>query len=447
MLVNMSQQQDYVLQTIDENDIKFVRLWFTDVLGTLKSVALTPAEVEGAFAEGVGFDGSTIEGLTRRTESDMLLRPDPSTFQQLSWHGVERSARMFCDLSTPDGQAALSDPRNVLRRTLDRAASLGFTTYVHPEVEFYVLREVGLGPGGVKAIDNAGYFDNISGGIAHAFRARAVRLLEDLGIAVEFSHHEGGPGQNEIDLRYADALTMADNLMTFRTVVHEVAAEHGVHATFMPKPSMEWPGSGMHTHISLFEGETNAFYEPGAQHQLSKTGRHFIAGLLRHAREITAVTNQSVNSYKRLWGGDEAPSYVCWGHNNSSALVRVPTYKPDKSRSARVEYRAIDSYANPYLAFAVLIEAGLRGIEGEYEVPEEIDGDLRDLSVRERHVLGYDDLPHDLDEALLLTEQSELVANTMGEQLFEFFLENKRKEWKAFRRQVTDYELREGLGL
>jgi glutamine synthetase len=229
--------------------------------------------------------------------------------------------------------------------------------------------------------------------------------------------------------------------------VHEVAAEHGVHATFMPKPHVDWPGSGMHTHISLFEGETNAFYEPGSQHQLSRTGRQFIAGLLRHAREITAITNQSVNSYKRLWGGDEAPSYICWGHNNSSALVRVPTYKPNKSRSARLEYRAIDSHANPYLAFAVLIEAGLRGIEGEYEVPEEIDGDLRDLSVRERHVLGYDDLPHDLDEALLITEQSELVAQTLGEQLFEFFLENKRNEWKSFRRQVTEFELRQGLGL
>lgn len=443
----MSQQQDYVLQRIDESGIRFVRLWFTDVLGTLKSVALTPAEVEGAFAEGVGFDGSTIEGLTRRSESDMLLFPDPTTFQPLSWPGGEHTARMFCDLTTPDGQPALADPRHVLRRTLERAAASGFNCRVHPEIEFYLLRAANLGPSGIEPVDNAGYFDNIAGGISHTFRGRVVDLLEQLGIPVEFSHHEGGPGQNEIDLRYADALVMADNLMTFRPAVYETAAEFGVHATFMAKPHTTWPGSGMHTHLSLFEGDTNAFYEPGAQHQLSKTGRQFIAGLLAHAPEITAITNQTVNSYKRLWGGDEAPSYVCWGHNNSSALVRVPTYKPHKPASARVEYRALDPMANPYLAFAVLIEAGLRGIEGEYEVPEEISGDLRDLSVRERHVLGYRDLPRTLDEALRITETSDLVAETLGEQLFEFFLSNKRNEWNAYRRQVTEFELRQGLRL
>lgn len=441
----MSKQQDYVLRTIDEREIKFIRLWFTDVLGSLKSIALAPAEVEGAFNEGVGFDGSSIEGLTRRAEADMLLHPDPSTFQVLPWRDVDATARMFCDLTTPDGQPAVSDPRHVLRRALDHAAELGFTFYIHPEIEFYVLESAQLGPEGPVAVDDAGYFDNVAGGDTHDLRRRAVRLLEELGISVEYSHHEGGPGQNEIDLRYADALTTADNIMTFRTVVKEVAVEQGCHATFMPKPRWDWPGSGMHTHMSLFEGDTNVFYEPGAKHQLSRTGRHFIAGLLRHAREITAVTNQTVNSYKRLWGGDEAPSYVCWGHNNSTALVRVPTYKPHKPGSARVEYRALDAAANPYLAYAVLLEAGLRGIVNEYEIPDEIEGDLRDLSARERKVLGYEALPSSLDEALTAMEESELVAETLGEQLYSYFLDNKHNEWRQYRAQVTDFELRTGL--
>jgi len=441
----VNKQQDYVLRTIDEREIKFIRLWFTDVLGTLKSIALAPAEVEGAFNEGVGFDGSSIEGLTRRAEADMLLHPDPSTFQVLPWRDLDATARMFCDLTTPDGQPAASDPRHVLRRALDHAAELGFTFYIHPEIEFYVLESADIGPEGPVAVDSAGYFDNVAGGDTHDLRRRSVRLLEELGISVEYSHHEGGPGQNEIDLRYADALATADNIMTFRTVVKEVAVEQGCYATFMPKPRWDWPGSGMHTHLSLFEGDTNAFYEAGAQHQLSKTGRHFIAGLLRHAREITAVTNQTVNSYKRLWGGDEAPSYVCWGHNNSSALVRVPTYKPHKSGSARVEYRGLDPAANPYLAYAVLLEAGLRGIANEYELPEEIDGDLRDLSPRERKVLGYQALPTSLDEALTAMEESELVAETLGEQLYSWFLDNKHNEWRQYRAQVTEFELRHGL--
>lgn len=441
----MSKQQDYVLQTISDRGIKFIRLWFTDVLGTLKSIALAPAEVEGAFNEGVGFDGSAIEGLTRRTEADMLLHPDPSTFQVLPWHGDDETARMFCDITTPDGQAASADPRQVLRRALDRARDLGFTFYIHPEIEFYLLKSTMPGPNGLEPVDQSGYFDHVPGNVVDLFRRRSVRLLEELGISVEFSHHEAGPGQNEIDLRYADALTMADNVITFRTVIQEAAAEQNIHATFMPKPHSKWPGSGMHTHMSLFEGATNVFHEAGAKHQLSRTGRQFIAGLLHHAREITAVTNQHVNSYRRLWGGDEAPSYVCWGHNNSSALVRVPTYKPEKSRSARVEYRAIDSAANPYLTYALLLEAGLRGIEEGYEIPDEIEGDLRDLSERERQVLGYKNLPMNLDEALALTQESELVAETLGEQLFDYFLTNKQDEWLGFRRQVTNFELQRNL--
>ncbi|MGO1544348.1 MAG: glutamine synthetase family protein [Gulosibacter sp.] len=441
----MSKQQDYVLQTISDRGIKFIRLWFTDVLGKLKSIALAPAEVEGAFNEGVGFDGSSIEGLTRRTEADMLLHPDPTTFQVLPWHGDDETARMFCEITTPDGQPAAADPRQVLRRTLDRAADLGFTFYIHPEIEFYLLKSKTPGPNGLEPVDTGGYFDHVAGSTVDLFRRRSVRLLEELGISVEFSHHEAGPGQNEIDLRYADALTMADNVITFRTVIDEAAAEQDIYATFMPKPSAKWPGSGMHTHMSLFEGGTNVFHEAGANHQLSRTGRQFIAGLLHHAREITAVTCQHVNSYRRLWGGDEAPSYVCWGHNNSSALVRVPTYKPDKSRSARLEYRGVDSAANPYLTYALLLEAGLRGIEEGYEIPNEIDGDLRDLSNRERQVLGYKNLPMNLDEALAVTQESELVAETLGEQLFEHFISNKQDEWLGFRRQVTDFELMRNL--
>ncbi len=444
----MDKQRDFVLRTIEERGVKFVRLWFTDVIGTLKSVAIAPAEVEGAFAEGIGFDGSAIEGLTRSHESDLLAQPDPTTFQTLPWRGeIDPTARMFCDLTTPDGQPAVADPRQVLKRTLAKAADAGFTFYTHPEIEFYLLKSSSFGPEGPVPVDSAGYFDNVPGGTAHDFRRRSVRMLEDLGISVEFSHHEGGPGQNEIDLRYADALTTADNIMTFRTVIKEVAIEQGVYATFMPKPLSGQPGSGMHTHMSLFEGDQNAFYEEGAKYQLSKTGRHFIAGLLRHANEIAAVTNQFVNSYKRLWGGDEAPSFVTWGHANRSALVRVPMYKPNKGQSSRVEYRALDSAANPYLAYSLLLAAGLKGIEEGYELPPEAEDNVWALSDAERRALGYSALPASLDHALEFMEASELVAETLGEQVFNYVLLNKRKEWEAYRGQVTPLELKNNLEL
>lgn len=442
----MDRQRDFVLRTIEERGVKFVRLWFTDVIGTLKSVAVAPAEVEGAFAEGVGFDGSAIEGLSRTAESDLLAHPDPSSFHILPWRGeVDPTARMFCDLTTPDGQPAAADPRNVLKRALARAADRGFTFYTHPEIEFYLLKSARFGPEGPEPVDSAGYFDNVPGGTAHDFRRRAVRMLEELGISVEYSHHEAGPGQNEIDLRYADALATADNIMTFRTVVKEVAIEQGVYATFMPKPLTGQPGSGMHTHLSLFEGDRNAFYEEGAEYQLSKVGRQFIAGLLRHANEIAAVTNQFVNSYKRLWGGDEAPSFICWGHNNRSALVRVPLYKPHKSQSSRIEYRALDSAANPYLAYALILAAGLKGIEEEYELPPEAEDNVWSLSDAERRALGYAPLPTSLDQALDFMKESELVAETLGEQVFRFVLANKQKEWQEYRTQVTPWELRHNI--
>ena len=357
----MDRQQEFVLRTVEERDIRFIRLWFTDVLGILKSVAVAPAELEAAFSEGIGFDGSAIEGLTRVYEADMIARPDPSTFQVLPWRGERHgTARMFCDLLTPNGEPSLADSRNVLKRALSRAADQGFTFYTHPEVEFYLFDAPADPTQPLVPVDQGGYFDHVPRGTAHDFRRAAITMLESMGISVEFSHHEAGPGQNEIDLRYADALTTADNIMTFRTVVKEVALEQGVFASFMPKPLADQPGSGMHTHLSLFQGDANAFHEAGGHLELSKTARSFIAGLLKHAAEITAVTNQFVNSYKRLWGGAEAPSYICWGHNNRSALVRVPMYKPGKGNSSRIEYRAVDSATNPYLAFAVLLNAGSR---------------------------------------------------------------------------------------
>lgn len=443
----MDKQQEFVLRTIEERGVKFIRLWFTDVAGTLKSVAVAPAEIEGAFAEGIGFDGSAIEGLARTSEADMLAMPDPSTFQILPWRGtVDPAARMFCDVATPDGKPAAADPRNVLRRALDKAAKMGFSFYVHPEIEFYLLKSPELGENGLPVpVDTAGYFDNVPGGTAHDFRRRAVTMLEQLGISVEFSHHEGGPGQNEIDLRYADALSMADNIMTFRTVVKEVAIEQGVYATFMPKPFTNHPGSGMHTHFSLFEGDRNAFFDPAAKYHLSNVARQFIAGILRHAPELTLVTNQYVNSYKRLWGGGEAPSYVSWGHNNRSALIRVPLHKPEKSQSTRIEYRAMDSAANPYLAYALLLSAGLKGIEEGYELAAETEDDVWSLSDMERRAMGIEPLPQSLDHAIRKLESSDLAAEVLGESVFSYVLANKRNEWAQYRSQVTLFELEQNL--
>jgi glutamine synthetase len=440
----VDKQHEFVLRTIEERDIKFVRLWFTDVLGYLKSVAVAPAELEGAFAEGIGFDGSAIEGFARVHESDMLVRPDPATFQILPWRSEgPRSARMFCDVRMPDGSPSWADPRQVLKRALEKAAKQGFSFYTHPEIEFFLLRdkpEVGR-PVDPRPIDQGGYFDQMAHDVGHDFRREAITMLERMGISVEFSHHEVAPGQQEIDLRYADALTTADNIMTFRLVVKEVALEQGVYATFMPKPFGDQPGSGMHTHLSLFEGDRNAFHDPADPYHLSKTAKAFIAGLLVHAAEITAVTNQWVNSYKRLTYGGEAPAYICWGHNNRSALVRVPMYKPQKPGATRVEVRSPDSSCNPYLAFAVLLAAGLKGIEEGYELPPGAEDDVWSLSDAERHALGIEPLPRSLSDAIAAMERSELVAETLGEHVFDFFLRNKRAEWQDYRSQVTPFEL------
>ena len=442
----MDKQTEFVLRAMEERDVRFVRLWFTDVLGYLKSVAIAPAELEGAFAEGIGFDGSAIQGFTRVYEADMVAHPDPSTFQLLPWRGTTQgTARMFCDIRLPDGSPAFADPRYVLKRALRKAADMGFTFYTHPEVEFYLFKEPVVPGEPPTPVDQGGYFDHTTANAGTDFRRHAITLLEQMGISVEFSHHEGGPGQQEIDLRYADALTMADNIMTFRVVIKEVAAMQHMFASFMPKPLTDSPGSGMHTHLSLFEGDTNAFYDASSEYHLSKTGRQFIAGLLRHAGEISAVTNQWVNSYKRLVGASEAPRYICWGQNNRSALVRVPMYKPTKGASARVELRSIDSAANPYLAFALALNAGLAGIENDYELPEGAEDDVWSLTEKQRRSLGIRPLPRSLDSAITLMESSELVADTLGEHVYDFFLRNKRAEYEEYRSQVTPWELAKSL--
>jgi glutamine synthetase len=439
----VDRQQEFVLRTIEERDIRFVRLWFTDVLGFLKSVAIAPAELEGAFNEGIGFDGSAIEGFARVHEADMLARPDPSTFQVLPWRDeTPGTARMFCDILLPDGSASYVDPRHVLRRALQRAADAGFTFYVHPEVEFFLMKH-GPTPSHPlpDPIDAGGYFDQTPHDLGHDFRRAAITMLERMGISVEFSHHEVAPGQQEIDLRYADALTTADNLMTMRLVVKEVAIAQGVYASFMPKPYADRPGSAMHSHLSLFEGDRNVFHDASDPYSLSKVGRAFVAGLLHHAAEFTAVTNQWVNSYKRLWGGGEAPAYVSWGHNNRSALVRVPMYKPHKGGSTRVEIRSPDTACNPYLTFAVLLSAGLDGIANNLELPDGAEDDVWALSDSERRALGIQPLPQSLADAIAALERSELMAETLGEGVFEFFLRNKRAEWEAYRQQVTPFEI------
>lgn len=442
----MDMDQEHVLRQISEQEIRFVRLWFTDVLGVLKSIAIAPAELERAFTEGVAFDGSSIEGFTRQYESDMLLIPDATTFQVLPWGNKEMSsARLFCDVHNPDGSKARSDSRAVLERTLGRASDMGFTVFVHPEIEFYLFEPPVTLDKPLIPQDHGGYFDHVARGTDDSFRRRAILMLEEMGISVEFSHHEGGPGQNEIDLRSAPALSAADNIMTFRAVIEEAALQEGVIATFMPKPMIDAPGSGMHLYFSLLEGDQNAFYDAGGKYQLSATGRSFTAGILHYAKEITAIVNQHVNSYKRLWGGGEAPSYVCWGHNNRSALIRVPDYKPEQRKFARIEYRAPDPSMNPYLGLAVIIEAGLKGIENRLELPEEAEDDVWLLSEAERKALGIEALPDSLKAAKDLMQESELVAATLGEEVFDYVIRSKTAEWVEYRNQVTRTELRRFL--
>jgi len=435
--------KEYVLKTAKENNVKFIRLWFTDILGFLKSFAITIDELEGALEEGMGFDGSSIEGFVRIEESDMAAMPDPTTFQILPWrsNGGISVARMFCDIYKPNGEPFDCDPRYVLRRNLKRAADMGFTYYVGPELEYFYLKSVD----DPSPLDAGGYFDLTPLDVASDLRRETVLVLEQMGIGIEYSHHEVAPSQHELDMRYTDALTMADNVMTYKLVVKEIALKHNVYATFMPKPIFGVNGSGMHTHQSLFKGNENAFFDPNDKYHLSEVGKRFIAGLLKHSREITLVTNQWVNSYKRLVPGYEAPVYITWALRNRSDLIRVPEYKPGKEKATRVEYRSPDPACNPYLAFAVMLAAGLEGIERGYELPPPVEENVYEMTDREREELGIGTLPESLQEAIQCAEKSEVVRKALGDNLFEKLIENKRLEWERYRAQVTNYEIKEYL--
>ena len=427
-----------VIRLVKKNKIKFIRLSFTDVLGFLKGFTITVDELNRALEDGMGFDGSSIEGFARIEESDMTARPDISTFALLPWESKERPvARMFCDIYTPEGKPFAGDPRYILKRNLARAKKMGFTYYVGPELEYFYFNN----PKNAVILDKGGYFDLTPLDIAQEVRHQTVEILDNLGIIVEYSHHEVASSQHEIDLRYADALTMADNVMTYRLVVKEVAQSRGLHATFMPKPIFGINGSGMHTHQSLFRGKNNAFFDKRNKFHLSDIARYFIAGLLKHALEITSITNQWVNSYKRLIVGYEAPVYVSWARRNRSAMVRVPMYKPGKETATRIEFRSPDPSCNPYLAFAVMLGAGLEGIEKGYELPDPIEEDIFEMNPAERKAHGITDLPGNLYAAILEAEKSNLVKKVLGDHIFNKFIENKKIEWDNYRTHISQFEI------
>jgi glutamine synthetase len=435
-------EQRFVLQAAEERGIRFVQLWFTDVLGILKAFAIPVEELPEALAEGASFDGSSIDGFARAQEADMVARPVPRTFQSLPWRPQERGvARMYCDIYAPDGEPFEGDPRAVLKRTMRRVRDHGLTAYVGPEIDVFLFRDAQA----PTPIDAGSYFDLTPLDVGNDFRRLAISYLEQIGIPVKDSHHEMAASQHGVDLRHTDPLTMADSIMSSRLVMKQVAEELGCYATFMPKPLMGTDGSGLHTHVSLFEDDRNAFFDPTDAYNLSKVARAFVAGLLRHAPEITAVTNQWVNSYKRLVPGFDAPLDVCWGVRNRSALVRVPLSKPGKEAACRIEYRAPDAACNPYLTLALILAAGLAGIEGEYELPPEAPDDLSRLGRREREALGIRSLPSSLPEALEEMEGSGLARETLGEHVFEWFLANKVEEWNEYRTYVTSFEVEKYL--
>ena len=431
-------EREYVIRTARENDVKFIRLWFTDILGNLKGFAINIDDLDDAIDRGVGFDGSAIEGFARIDESDMRAFPDPTTFTILPWRPRQNAvARMFCNVCTPDGNPFPGDPRHVLKLNLERLNQLGYTYYVGPELEFFYLKD----SESVQPLDNFGYYDQQSSNPSADLRRDTVLNLSDMGIPVKYSHHEGASSQHEIDLQYTDALTMADSVMTAKLVIKEMAQLGGAYASFMPKPFSSSNGSGMHTHQSLFKGDQNAFYDEEDSDHLSETGKRFIAGLLRHAPEITLVTNQWVNSYKRLVPGYEAPVYISWAAVNRSDLIRVPAYKPGYDSSVRIEYRAPDPACNPYLAFSVMLAAGLKGIELEYPIPTPVEGNVFAMTAEERAARDIRTLPGSLGEALTIAEDSSLLRETLGVQTFSSFIKNKKIEWDQYRSTVTDYEI------
>ena len=432
------QTKDDVLKAVEVNDVKFIRLWFTDILGTMKSFAITKEELELALDEGMGFDGSSIEGYRDIEESDMVAMPDPSTFQILPWRPQDRAtARMFVDVLNPDGSPFEGDPRYVLKRNLKRAEDKGYTFYVGPELEYFYFKS----SDSPEIIDKGGYFDLTPLDLATDLRRETVFALENMGIKVEYSHHEVAPSQHEIDLRYNEALKMADDTMTYRLVVKEVAQKEGLYATFMPKPIFGENGSGMHIHQSLFKGSSNAFYDANEKYNISKIGKNYIAGILKYSNEMCSVLAQTVNSYKRLVPGYEAPVYVAWANRNRSALVRVPMYKPGKELATRMELRCPDPACNPYLAFSVMLAAGLEGIEKGYELEDPVEKNIFAMNKAEMKSAGIKSLPSNLKEAIDITEQSELVRKALGDHIFDRFLEIKNREWDDYRIQVTPYEM------
>jgi len=428
-----------ILRIAKEKKVKFVRFWFTDILGFLKSFAITIRELEGALEEGMGFDGSSILGFVRIDESDMVAMPDPSTFRILPWKASDQVvAVMFCDILEPNGNPHQGDPRWVLKKNLKRAADKGYTFFVGPELEYFYFQK---STGKPEALDQGGYFDLTPLDVASDLRKQTVMALEELGVPVEYSHHEVAPSQHEIDLKYRDALTMADSTMIYRLIVKEVALKNNVYASFMPKPIFGVNGSGMHTHQSLFKGKKNAFFDPKDKYHLSDMAKKYIAGLMRHAREITLITNQWVNSYKRLVPGYEAPVYISWAQRNRSDLIRIPTYKPGKELATRVEYRSPDPACNPYFAFSVMLAAGLEGIEKGYPLRDPVERNVYEMTEEERKRYKIDSLPEDLYEAIKITEKSDLVKRALGDHVFHQFIENKKIEWERYRARVTDYEL------
>jgi glutamine synthetase len=427
-----------VFKVVRDKEVSFIQIWFADILGVLKSFSIRPSELEEAMTEGMGFDGSSIEGFARIEESDMIAKPDPTTFAILPWRPEEKPvARMFCDILQPDGSPYPGDPRYALKRMLAKAAEKGFTYYLGPELEYFYFANSTC----TEVLDQGGYFDSPPLDMANDLRRQSIFALENMGIRVEYSHHEVAASQHEIDMRYDEGLRMADKTMTLRATLKVIAMLNGVYATFMPKPIFGINGSGMHTHQSLFKDGKNAFYDPKDVYHLSAVGKSYIAGLLRHSREITAVCSQWVNSYKRLVPGYEAPVYIAWARRNRSTLVRVPMYKPGKETATRCEYRAPDPACNPYLAFAVMLAAGLKGIEMQYPLPEPVEEDVYHLSLAERERFGIKELPGSLYEAVVEMEQSALVREALGDHIFNKFLANKKIEWDNFRIHVSQYEI------
>lgn len=437
--MNKNLSKKDVLKIVEENDIKFIRLYFADITGQMKGFAITKEELEGALEEGMGFDGSSIKGFARIDESDMVAMPDPGTFTILPYRPQERAvAAMICDILNPDGSPYEGDSRYILRKQLDKIKKQGFTYYVGPELEFFIFKD----EKGTEILDEGGYFDITTLDAGNNVRREIILTLEKMGIDVEYSHHEVAPSQHEIDLKYKEGLKMADIVMVYRMVVKEIAQEMNLYATFMPKPIYGVNGSGMHTHQSLFKGDKNAFFDANDKYNLSDVGKKYIAGILNHAREITFVCNQWVNSYKRLVPGYEAPVYICWARRNRSALVRVPMYKPGKEKATRIEFRSPDPACNPYLAFACMVAAGMKGVENNYQLPEPLERDVYHLTEEEMKSMGVNCLPGSLVEAIEVAEESQLLKEVLGDHIYTNLIAAKKIEWDMYRQQVHEYEVK-----